>query len=195
MPSRTIACASGPNGSRCCGLAVRVVRSVSWSVHSWSETIPFQGASTSCSPKLDRLGQDDLLLRGQAGDPADLAQVEPERVVHPERIGREHLRLLGGRFDKLPSHRCFELVGRRLLALPIVERGESIGGEGAWPGPVLVDCFDRRDRVRGRRGLVGIDTGRQIGRSQGDRARPHRATAERPGAGDLNLGERPRRSA
>ena len=42
--------ASGPNGSRCCGLAVRVLRSVSWRVHSWSETMPFQGASTSHSP-------------------------------------------------------------------------------------------------------------------------------------------------
>src|SRR5664280_976084 len=50
MASRTIACASGPNGRRYCGLAVRVLRSVSWSVHSWSATIPFQGASTSCSP-------------------------------------------------------------------------------------------------------------------------------------------------
>ncbi len=42
--------ASGPNGRRCCGWPVRVLRSVSWVVHSWSETIPFQGASTSCSP-------------------------------------------------------------------------------------------------------------------------------------------------
>src|SRR5450756_1373324 len=50
MASRTIACASGPSGRRCCGLAVRVLRSVSWVVHSWSETMPFQGASTSCSP-------------------------------------------------------------------------------------------------------------------------------------------------
>ncbi len=31
-------------------MVVRVLRSVSWSVHSWSETIPFQGASTICSP-------------------------------------------------------------------------------------------------------------------------------------------------
>ena len=31
-------------------MVVRVLRSVSWRVHSWSETIPFQGASTICSP-------------------------------------------------------------------------------------------------------------------------------------------------
>ena len=29
---------------------VRVLRSVSWSVHSWSETMPFHGSSTICSP-------------------------------------------------------------------------------------------------------------------------------------------------
>ena len=46
----TSMCASSPRGRRCCGLAVRVLRSVSWVVHSWSETPPFQGASTSHSP-------------------------------------------------------------------------------------------------------------------------------------------------
>ena len=48
--SRMSLWASSPNGSRCCCFCVRVLRSVSWSVHSWSETIPFHGASTSCSP-------------------------------------------------------------------------------------------------------------------------------------------------
>ncbi len=42
--------ASGPKGSLYCGLIVRVLRSVSWWVHSWSETMPFQGSSTICSP-------------------------------------------------------------------------------------------------------------------------------------------------
>ena len=48
--SRTILWVSSPNGRRCCGFVVRVLRSVSWSVHSWSETIPFHGSSTICSP-------------------------------------------------------------------------------------------------------------------------------------------------
>ena len=42
--------ASSPSGRRCCGFVDRVFRSVSWRVHSWSETMPFHGASTSCSP-------------------------------------------------------------------------------------------------------------------------------------------------
>ena len=50
IASRTIVWASSPNGSRCCAFSVRVLRSVSWSVHSWSDTIPRHGASTSCSP-------------------------------------------------------------------------------------------------------------------------------------------------
>ena len=50
IASRTSWWASSPNGRRCCGFGVRVLRSVSWSVHSWSETMPFHGASTSCSP-------------------------------------------------------------------------------------------------------------------------------------------------
>ena len=48
--SATMRAASGPNGSRYCGLMVRVLRSVSWCVHSWSEMIPFHGSSTICSP-------------------------------------------------------------------------------------------------------------------------------------------------
>ena len=48
--TRTIGCASSPSGRRCCGFAVRVLRSVSWSVHSWRLTIAFAGASTIHSP-------------------------------------------------------------------------------------------------------------------------------------------------
>ena len=48
--SATILWVSGPNGSRCWGLVVRVLRSVSWSVHSWSEMTAFQGSMMICSP-------------------------------------------------------------------------------------------------------------------------------------------------
>ena len=46
----TIRCASSPRGSWCCGLSVRVLRSVSCRVHSWRLTIAFAGASTIHSP-------------------------------------------------------------------------------------------------------------------------------------------------
>ena len=48
--SATISWVSGPNGSRCWSLVVRVLRSVSWRVHSWSERTAFQGSSMICSP-------------------------------------------------------------------------------------------------------------------------------------------------
>ena len=48
--SATILCVSGPNGRLCCGLVVRVLRSVSWSVHSWREMTAFQGSMMICSP-------------------------------------------------------------------------------------------------------------------------------------------------
>ncbi len=50
IASRTMRWASSPSGRRCCGLAVRVLRSVSWRVHSWRLTIAFQGNSTIHSP-------------------------------------------------------------------------------------------------------------------------------------------------
>ena len=43
---------------------------------------PLPGCLDELLAELDRLGQDDLLLRGQEGDPADLREVHPERVVH-----------------------------------------------------------------------------------------------------------------
>ena len=67
---RTAAGAAAWRSGSCC--------SVSWRVHSWSETIAFQGASTSLLAELDRLGQDDLLLGGQQGDLADLLEVHPD---------------------------------------------------------------------------------------------------------------------
>ena len=47
----------------------------------------------------------------------------------------------------------------------------------------------------GRRGRVRIGVGGRISRGGGEGARPGGTTTEGPGAGDLNLGERPRRSA
>ena len=46
----TIRCASVPNGRTYCVLAVRVLDSVSCSVHSWRLRIAFQGSSWICSP-------------------------------------------------------------------------------------------------------------------------------------------------
>ena len=48
--SATIPWVSGPNGRLCWGLVVRVLRSVSWSVHSWSERTAFHGSMMICSP-------------------------------------------------------------------------------------------------------------------------------------------------
>ncbi len=44
--------------------------------------------------QLDGLGQDDLLLRRQEGDLADLLEVHPDRVVDPDHVRRERLELL-----------------------------------------------------------------------------------------------------
>ena len=137
---------------------------------------PLPGCLDELLAELDRLGEDDLLLGGQEGDPADLREVHPERVVHPERIGREHLQLLGGRLAELLSRGCRELLGRRAPRAP--RRRARAGATGG-----------RRRRVR-----IGVG-GRISGARGGEGARPRRATAEGPGAGDLNLGEQPRRSA
>ena len=147
--------------------------------------------------ELDRLGQNDLLLGGQEGDPADLPEVHPERVVHAEHVGRERLGLLGGRLAGLPSRGYLQLLGRRLLELLVVERGGGIERRSSPRlGPILVDYLEAGDDpVRGRRREGGIDVGRRIRGSERDRAAARRATTEGPGAGDLNLGERPRPSA
>ena len=50
IAARTMAWASSPSGSRCCGFAVRVLRSVSWRVHSWRLIIALAGNSTIHSP-------------------------------------------------------------------------------------------------------------------------------------------------
>jgi hypothetical protein len=95
----------------------------------------------------------------QEGDPADLPEVHPDRVVDPDHVRGERLELLGG----------------RLLALLRAERGGSIGGERARLGPVLVDGLDTADdRVGGRRGHVEIGEVVRIGGRDRDGARHSR---------------------
>ena len=57
--------------------------------------------------EFDRLGQDDLFLGAQEGDPSDLSEVHPNRVVDADHVGRE----------------CLELLDSRLLELPRLEPG------------------------------------------------------------------------
>ena len=105
-PSRTIAWASSPNGSRCCGLVVRVLRSVSWSVHSWSETMRLPRLLDELLAELDRLGEDDLLLGGQQRDLADLLEVHPDRVVDPDHVGADAPRAPRRSAPRPPSGRA-----------------------------------------------------------------------------------------
>ncbi len=76
-------------------------------VHSWSETMPFQGCLDQLLAELDGLGQDDLFLGGQQGDLADLLEVHPDRVVDPDHVGRDRLELLGGGLLELLRRRAW----------------------------------------------------------------------------------------
>ena len=95
-------------------MVVRVLRSVSCRVHSWSETIALPGRLDHLLAELDRLGQDDLFLGGQQGDLADLLEVHPDRVVDPDHVGRDRLELLGGGLLDLLGVELGGRVGRQL---------------------------------------------------------------------------------
>ncbi len=195
MASRTIACASGPNGRRCCGFTVRVLRSVSWSVHSWRLTIAFAGNSTIHSPSsiaLARTTSPSAVRRatlpisrryirtGSSMPSTSAASSSAAGSVVPSHGAR------------LPSRRCLELLSRRLLELLIVERGVSIGGECARLAPILVDHLETDDdRVSGRLGRVEIGVGGLLGHRDRDGARTRGTTAGWPGAGDLDTGSDP----
>ena len=110
MASATILCVSGPNGSRCCGfagpgLALGVVERP---LVERDDRLP--RLLDDLLAQLDRLGQDDLLLRGEQGDLADLLEVHPDRVVDPDHVRGERLglQLLGGGL--------LDLGGRQLRA-------------------------------------------------------------------------------
>ncbi len=146
--------------------------------------------------ELDRLGQDDLLLGGEEGDLADLPQVHPDRVVDPDHVGRECLDLVGGRLAELSSRRCLELPSRRLLEFLVVERGRSTGNECGRSGPVPLDHLPTGDDgVGGRRGEVGIGVGALLGDGDRDGAGTRGTSADCPGAGERDYGERRRSEA
>ncbi len=79
-------------------------------------------------PELDGLGQDDLLLRGEERDLADLLEVHPDRVVDPDHVGGDRL----------------ELLGRRLLDRLWIELGRGVARQLGRCGfdPVLRDDDD-----------------------------------------------------
>ena len=113
-PARTKACASSPYGRRCCGFWVRVLRSVSWRVHSWSDDDALPRLVDELLAELDGLGQDDLFLGGQQGDLADLLEVHPDRVIDADHVGADGLEVLGGRLLDLLGVELGRPLGRQL---------------------------------------------------------------------------------
>ena len=172
--SATIRWVSGPNGSRCWGFVVRVLRSVSWRVHSWSERTAFQGSLDDLLAELDRLGEDDLLLGGQQRDLADLLEVHPDRVVDPD-----HVR---GELASSSSRGGLVDLGR-----PTASPGASrSGGHLDALDRLLGDDLDRQlGGVRARRPRAQVEKSsleRRPGRPEVDRCRA-RPRAQRPCAG------------
>jgi hypothetical protein len=83
--------------------------------------MPLAGRLHQLLAELDRLGQDDLLFGRQKGDPADLLEVHPDRVVDPDHVGRESLQLLGGRLLEILG------VEPSLLEVDLVSTGIAGG--------------------------------------------------------------------
>ena len=93
-----------------------------------------------CSPELDRLGEDDLLLGGEQRDLADLLEVHPDRVVDPDHVRGERLELLRGRLVDLGRAQLRGRVHARRHLDPLDR--------------LLLDDLDREARRR-RLGVLG----------------------------------------